>query len=96
MDLRGIFSTQSNPYLILCLPLHPPIHLAALAIVHLLFLYEIGSNNPTGISPVQFSSIAQSCPTCCDPMNRSTPGHPVHHQLPEFTQAHVHRVSDAI
>ena len=39
---------------------------------------------------VQFSSIAQSCPTVCDPMNCSTPGLPVHHQLPEFTQTHVH------
>ena len=45
---------------------------------------------------VQFSSVTQSCPTLCDPMNRSTPGLPVHHQLPEFTQTHVHRVSDAI
>ena len=45
---------------------------------------------------VQFSSVAQSCPTLCDPMNRSTPGLPVHHQLPEFTQTHVHPVSDAI
>ena len=44
----------------------------------------------------QFSSVAQSCPTLCDRMNRSTPGLPVHHQLPEFTQTHVHRVSDAI
>ena len=44
----------------------------------------------------QFSSVAQSCPTLCDPMNRNTPGFPVHHQLPEFTQIHVHRVSDAI
>ena len=43
-----------------------------------------------------FSSVAQSCPTLCDPMNRSTPGLPVHHQLPEFTQTHVHRVRDAI
>ena len=42
---------------------------------------------------VQFT---QSCPTLCDPMNRSMPGLPVHHQLPEFTQTHVHRVSDAI
>ena len=41
-------------------------------------------------------SVAQSCPTLFDPMNRSTPGLPVHHQLPEFTQTHVHRVSDAI
>ena len=45
---------------------------------------------------VQFISVTQSCPTICDPMNRSTPGLPVHHQLPEFTQTHVHWVSDAI
>ena len=44
---------------------------------------------------VQFSSVTQSCPTLCDPMNRSTAGLPVHHQLLEFTQTHVHRVSDA-
>ena len=44
----------------------------------------------------QIRSVAQSCPTLCDPMNRRTPGLPVHHQLPEFTQTHVHRVSDAI
>ena len=47
-------------------------------------------------SSVQFSSVAQSCPTLCDPMNRSMPGLLVHHQLPEFTQTHVHRASDAI
>ena len=45
---------------------------------------------------VQFSSVTQSCPTLCDPVNRSTPGLPVHHQLPEFTQTHVHRVGDVI
>ena len=44
----------------------------------------------------QFSSVTQSYPTLCDPMNRSTPGPPVHHQLPEFTQTHVHRVGDTI
>ena len=48
------------------------------------------------LDSVQFSSVAQSCPTLCDPMNRSTPGLPVHHHLPEFTQTHVHRVGDAI
>ena len=48
------------------------------------------------IHSVQFSSVAQSCPTLCDPMNHSTPGLPVHHQPPEFTQTHVPRVSDAI
>ena len=45
---------------------------------------------------LQFSSVAQSCPTLCNPMNHSTPGLPIHHQLPEFTQTHVHRVGDAI
>ena len=48
------------------------------------------------IFSVQFSSVAQSCPTLCDPMNHSMPGLPVHHQLPEFTQTHAHRVSDAL
>ena len=48
------------------------------------------------ISSVQSSSVAQSCPTLCDPMNLSMPGFPVHHKLPEFTQTHVHRVRDAI
>ena len=69
-----------------------------------LWLGELGSHMPHGFyfshrrlkHSVQFSSVAQSCPTLCDPMNRSTPGLPVHHQLPEFTQTHVHRVSDAI
>ena len=45
---------------------------------------------------IQFSSVAHSCPTVCDPMNRSTPGLPVHHQLPELTQTHVHQVGDTI
>ena len=48
------------------------------------------------ISSVQFSSVAQSCPTLCNPMNHSTPGLPVHQQLLEFTQTHAHRVDDAI
>ena len=49
-----------------------------------------------GVVMSQFSSVAQSCLTLCDPMNRSMPGLPVHHQLPEFTQTRVHRVGDAI
>ena len=52
------------------------------------YIYYCGSD--------QIRSVIQSCPTLCDPMNRSTPGLPVRHQLPEFTQTHVHRVSDAI
>ena len=47
-------------------------------------------------SNFQFSSVGQSCPTLCDPMNRSTPGLPLHHQLPESTQTHVHCVGDAM
>ena len=47
-------------------------------------------------SMVQFSSVTQSCLTLCNPMNCSMPGLPVHHQLPEFTQTHVHQVGDAI
>jgi len=57
-------------------------------------LYHIW--NRIRFSSVQFSSVAQSCPTLCDTMNRSTPGLPVHYQLLEFTQTHVYRVSDAI
>ena len=48
------------------------------------------------LSWVQFSSVTQSCPTLCNPMNRSTPGLPVHHQVPEFTQTHVYQVGDAM
>ena len=48
------------------------------------------------IYSVQFSSVAPSCPTLCDPMNCSTTGLPVHHQFPESTQTHVHLVNDAI
>ena len=56
----------------------------------------ISWDNSAQDNSVQFSSVAQLCPTLCDPMNRSTPGFPVHHQLPEFTQTHIHLVSDAI
>ena len=52
------------------------------------FLFQLGI--------YQIRSVAESCLTLCDPRNRGTPGLPVHHQLPEFTQTHVHRVSDAI
>ena len=55
------------------------------------FLKKLGIKSPS----VQFNSVAQLCLTLCDPMNYSTPGLPVHQQLPEFTQTHVHRVGDA-
>ena len=54
------------------------------------------SHRREAFSAVQFSSVAQSCLILCDPMNHSTPGLPVHHQLLEFTQTRVHQVSDAI
>ena len=55
-----------------------------------------GPHHLWAISSVQFISGAQSCLTLCNPMNCRTPGLPVHHQLPEFTQTHVHQVSDTI
>ena len=67
------------------------INLNYVELVHSIFqVYDIL------LSSVQFSSVTQSCPTLCDPMDCSTPGLPVHHQLPDFTQTHVHRVGDAI
>ena len=79
--LKGIFSTQEFE------PVSP-------ALAGIFFISE-----PSGklkVSSVQFSSVAQSCPTLCDPMNRSMPGLPVHYQLSEFTQTHVHQAGDAI
>ena len=57
---------------------------------------ECSNYHAISLISLQFSSVAQSCPTLCEPMNCSTPGLPVHHQLPAFTQTHIHRVSDAI
>ena len=58
--------------------------------------FETGNQTLCLFSSVQFSSVAQSCPTLCDPMNHSTPGLPVHHQLLEFIRTHVHRDAVAI
>ena len=58
-------------------------------------LKKVGKTTRSFIS-VKFSSVTQSCLTLCDPMNHSTPGLPVHHQLPKFIQTHIHLVSDAI
>ena len=57
-----------------------------------IWVQSLGFEDPL----VQFSSVTQSCPTLCDPMNHSMPGLLVHHKLPEFTQTHVHWVGDAI
>ena len=75
---------------------HPPcIYYSALCTVCHRSMF-IHSAKGTSLHSVQFSSVTQSCPMLCDPMNCSTPGLPVHHQLPEFTQTHVHWVNDAI
>ena len=60
------------------------------------FTLKLGHKSNIKYKYSQFSSVAQSCPTICDPMDCSTPGLPVHHQPPDFTQAHVHWVSYAI
>ena len=62
---------------------------------HLILCHPLLLLPPIGLLNCCFS-VAQSCPTLCDPMNLSTPGLPVHHQLPEFTQTHIHRVGEAI
>ena len=83
--LQGIFLIQgSNLYLLHLLDWH----MGSLPLVP--------PGMPLPPSSVQFSSVTQSCPTLCNPMNHSTPSLPVHHQLPEPTQTHVHWVGDAI
>ena len=108
--LLGIFPTQgSNPCLSLLLqgqatslPLVPPgkarwgrmdIHTCICMAEALCYPPE---TTTTLLITYHFSSVAQSCPTLCNPMNHSTPGLPVHHQLPELAQTHVHWVGDAI
>ena len=84
-------STQQIYNSVLSIPReHVPKHVWCINVLSRRFV------NMNNFSSVQFSSVAQSCPTLCDPMNRSMPVLPVHHQLPEFTQTHVHQVSDAI
>ena len=63
---------------------------------HLLHIKDFVIRTKHVYNSVQFSSVAQPCPTLCNPMDCSTPGLPVHHQLLEFTQTHVHWVGDAI
>ena len=76
-------SVALNTFMVLCDHHHYPFP----ELFHPPTLYLLNNNY---FLPSQFSSVAQSCPTLCDPMNRSMPGLPVHHQLPEFTQTHVH------
>ena len=61
-----------------------------------MYIVTVQYVTPVHLRIIQFISVAQSSPTLCDPMNRSMPGLPVHHQLPNPTQTHVHRVGDAI
>ena len=82
------------PYLLLGLPKLHNTNLYGTFKLPCLDHFSAGNFSPFDF--YQFSSVAQSYPTLCDPMNRSTPGLPVHHKLPKFTQTHVHRVGDAI
>ena len=70
--------------------------LASILLGHITIISYTSQCIYTYIRSDQIRSVTQSCPTLCDPMNRSTPGLPVQHQLPEFTETHVHQVSDAI
>ena len=86
---------QDIEYRFLCYTVNP----CSLSSLVTICLFSISVNLflfCTQIRSDQIKSVAQSCPTLCDPMNRSTPGLPVHHQLPEFTETHVHRLYDAI
>ena len=101
LKLMSTESVMSSNHLILCCPL--------LLMPSIFLNLRVSSNESVlgirwpkywsfsfSISSVQFNSGSQSCPTLCDSMNCSTPGRPVHHQLPDFTQTHIHRVGDAI
>ena len=89
LKLMSIESVMPSNQLILCHPL--------LLLPSTFPSIRVFSNESVlRISSAQFSSVAQSCPTLCDPMNRSTPGLPVHRHFLEFTQTHIHRVRDAI
>ena len=72
-------------------PMSPALAGSSLLLCHLRSLYSVRKQ-----CTVQFSSVAQLCLTLCDPMDCSTPGFPVHHQLLELAQTHVHEVGDAI
>ena len=95
--VRKWLKTTGKP--LTSLNLHPPTqtHIYKIIICTvIIYNHFITLVTSTKKYSVQYSSVTQSCLTLCDPMNRGTPGLPVHHQLPEFTQTHVHRVSDAI
>ena len=80
---RGAWALGFEPCSLLCVTVSSP-------------WLPLGKGEPLRGLFNQFNSVAQSCPTLCDLMNRSKPGLPVHHQLPEFTLTHIHRVGDAI
>ena len=96
-------------YIIVCLSIHPLTDTDGSNVASTFWILSIMllsawigkyPSDSSGYIPLgflfQFSSAAQSCPTLCNPMNRSMPGLPVHHQLPDFTQTHVHCIGDAI
>ena len=89
---RGYITLSGH---LICLSLRFLGYKMAMKIVQIQYMLNV-SIKRNKEKQVQFSPVTQSCPTLCDPMNPSTPGLPVHHQLPESTQTHVHQVGDAI
>ena len=87
--------TKDNSYLPICVNIEPSFALLVARLVGFSKVM-ITIQKDLFIEVFQFSSVTQLCPTLCDPVNRSMPGLPVHHQLPESTQTHVHWVGDAI
>ena len=83
-----------------CIPLHnlsnSLLFLSSILLIRVNLFYKNILDLLQSLNIFLFSSVAQSCPTLCNPINHSRPGLPVHHQLPEFTQTHAHWVGDAI
>ena len=97
LTLMAIESVIPSNHLILCRSLLlPPSVIPSIRVFSSELALHIRWPKELQHQSIQFSLVTQSCPTLCDPMDRSTPGLPVHHQLPELTQTHVHRVGDAI
>ena len=104
LDMGQTLQSALYLHLLLLSLQYPPMGQMLLSPLHTLYRWEKWGPEKFSnflkvthlIMPLQFSSVAQSCPTLCNPMNHSTPGLPIHHRFLQFTQTHVHWVGDAI